>query len=206
MKKIVSALLTSGAALLAGCGGNSADAGASNVLLSDGTSLQSAYLGTWQAPCDGHERQVLVVTLKSDGSGAYDFTPTTETYQKAGCNGALLGTESMSANISATPDGVADILIKLADGGGVSDVRIDKLKLSMPEYSFQVSGPGVQYLLKDGLQQWCIAHEDGETCIHDEGSKKAQTIAGGMLLRNNDLYTIVQHGSDYLPDTRYVKK
>lgn len=206
MKKIVAIVLTSGTALLAGCGGSSGDAGTANVLLTGGTSLQSPYLGTWQAPCDGHERQILVVTLKADGSGAYELTPTTETYQKAGCNGALLGTESMSASISAAPDGVADVLIKLAGSDGVSDVRIDKLTLSMPAYSFQVSGPGVQYVLKDGLQQWCIAHDDGETCLHDDGRQTARTIAGGMLLRNNALYTVVQYGSEYLPDLHYVKK
>lgn len=206
MKKIVAVFLASGTALLAGCGGGASDAGNSSTLLSGGTSEQPAFLGTWQAPCDGHERQILVVALKGDGSGALALTPTTETYREAGCGGALLATESMSAAISAAPDGIADILLKLTDNDAATDVRIDRVTLSIPAFSFNVAGPGVQYVAKDGKQQWCIAHDGGPTCILDEGTRAAQTVAGGMFLRDNQLYTVVKVGDAYLPDTRYVKK
>ena len=206
MKKIVAVLVASGTALLASCGGGAGDAGSSSTLLAGGASEQPAYLGTWQAACDGHERQVLVVALKGDGSGALELTPTTETYFEAGCGGALLATESMSATISAAPDGIADILLKLPHNAGLSDVRIDKRTLSIPAFSFTVTGAGVEYLLKDGLQQWCISHDGGASCVLDEGARPAQSIAGGLFLRDNQLYTVVKVGDSYVHDTLYRKK
>lgn len=206
MKKIVAILLTSSTALLAGCGGGGGDAGNSNAGAIGGTPALAAYVGTWQAPCDGHERETMVVTLKADGSGSLEFTPTTETYLKAGCGGALLGTETMSAKISASPDGVADILLKLTDNGAATSVRIDKINLSIPAFTFSVTGAGVQYVKKDGKQQWCIEYEGGSSCLLDEGMRPAQTVAGGIFLRDNNLYTVVKSDSGYLPDMLYVKK
>lgn len=107
MKKILAIVLTSSTVLLAGCGGGGGDAG----------STLASYVGTWQGPCDDHEREIMVVAAKADGSGAMELTSTTETYLKTGCGGALLGTESMTAKISATPDGVADVLVKLTENG-----------------------------------------------------------------------------------------
>ena len=201
MKKIVAVLLTSSTALLAGCGGGSSDAGNSSA----GSALAS-YVGTWQAPCDDHEREIMVVAAKADGSGAMELTSTTETYLKADCSGTLLGTESMTAKISATPDGVADVLVKLTENGAATHVRIDKLNLSIPTYAFNVTGPGVQYVKKDGKQQWCIEYEGGSTCLLDEGMRPAQTIQGGVLLRDNNLYTFSHNGTSYVPDTLYVRK
>lgn len=203
MKKIVAVVLTSGTALLAGCGGGSGggDAGNANA----GSTLAS-YIGTWQAPCDDHERQTMVVAPKADGSGAMELTSTTETFLKAGCSGTLLGTETMTAKISATPDGLADVLVKLTDNGAATNVRIDKLTLSIPAYTFSVTGPGVQYVKKDGKQQWCIEYEGGYTCLLDEGMRPAQTIKGGIVLRDSNLYTFSHDGTSYVPDMLYVKK
>ena len=202
MKKLLAVLAGSAAALLTGCGGGgSSDAGNSNA----GSTL-APYVGTWQAPCDEHERQTLVVTAKADGSGAMELTYTIETYLKTGCSSTLLGTETMTAKMSATPDGVADVLVKLTENGATSTVRIDKLNLSMPAYAFNVTGPGVQYVKKDGKQQWCIEYDGGSTCLLDEGMRPAQTIKGGILLRDNKLYTFSHNGTSYEPDMLYVKK
>lgn len=205
MKKIVAVLLTSSTALLAGCGGGGGGGSSDTGNVNAGSTL-APYVGTWQAPCDEHERQTMVVAAKADGSGAMELTSTTETYLKTGCSGTLLGTETMSAKITATPDGVADVLVKLTENGTASNVRIDKLNLSIPAYSFSVTGPGVQYVKKDGKQQWCIEYEGGSTCLLDEGMRPAQTIKGGILLRDNNLYTFSHNGTSYVPDMLYVKK
>lgn len=203
MKKIVAVFLTSSTALLTGCGGGGGSGDAGNI--NAGSTLAS-YVGTWQAPCDEHERETMVIAAKADGSGAMELTSTTETYLKTGCSGTLLGTETMSAKITATPDGVADVLAKLTENGSASNVRIDKLNLSIPAYSFSVAGPGVQYVKKDGKQQWCIDYEGGSTCLLDEGMRPAQTIKGGIFLRDNNLYTFSHNGTSYVPDMLYVKK
>lgn len=205
MKKLLAVLVGSAAALLTGCGGGG---GSTQQLAGDSgaTSPLAAYIGTWQAPCDGHERQTMVVAAKADGSGAMELASTTETYLKAGCSGTLLGTETMTAKITATSDGVVDVLVKLTENGAASNVRIDKLNLSIPAYSFNVAGPGVQYVKKDGKQQWCIEYEGGSTCLLDDGMRPAQTIKGGILLRDNNLYTFSHNGTAYEPDMLYVKK
>lgn len=155
-------LLTSGSALLAGCGG--------------------------------------------DGSGALELTPTTLTYLKAGCSGPVPATETMSATIGAVPDGVAGIVIKLRGSDAAASVRIDKLTLSIPACTFNVAGPGVEHVIHHDQQQWCTGHEGGSTCVDDDGMHKASTVAGGMVLSNNKLYTVVWNGSDYVPDTLHIRQ
>lgn len=206
MKKTVAILLTSGSALLAGCGGEGSEVRNSMAGTISNAPALAAYVGTWQTPCDGHERQILVVALQADGSGALELTPATETYLKAGCSGPVLATETLSAKIGAVPDGVADIVIKLSGSDAPASVRIDKLTLSIPAYTFNVAGPGVEYVIHHEQQQWCTDHESGSTCVDDDGMHKAYTIAGGMVLSNNKLYTVVWNGSDYVPDTLYVKQ
>ena len=146
----------------------------------------------------------MVVTAKADGSGAMELTYTIETYLKTGCSSTLLGTETMTAKMSATPDGVADVLVKLTENGAASTVRIDKLNLSMPAYAFNVTGPGVQYVKKDVKQQWCIEYDGGSTCLLDEAMRPAQTIKAHSSCATTALTS--RRTASYEPDMLYVKK
>jgi len=205
MKKLLAVLTGSAAALLAGCGGGG---GTTQQLAGDSASASplAAYVGTWQSACDHHDRQTLVIALKSDGSGSLELTPTGETYFKADCSGTVVATDSMTAEITGKPDGSADMLIKLAENAAATSLRVDKITSSAPAYTFQRTGTTVQYVLRDGKNNWCVAVDNGESCMQDDGMQAAQSVPGGLSLRGNDLYTVMLDKGAYVLDMHYVKK
>ncbi|KAB8055610.1 hypothetical protein GCN78_01425 [Janthinobacterium rivuli] len=206
MKKLLAVLVGSAAALLTGCGGGGG--GSTQQLAGDSgaTSPLAAYIGTWQSACDNHDRQMLVIAFKSDGSGSLELTPTGETYFKADCSGPVVATDGMSAKVTGKPDGTADMLIKLADNAAATTLRVDKVTSSVPAYTFQRSGATVKYVLRDGKQQWCVDVDNGESCMLDEGMQPALSVPGGLSLRGNDLYTVMLDKGAYVLDMHYVKK
>ncbi|WP_099380852.1 hypothetical protein [Janthinobacterium sp. BJB426] len=209
MKKLLAVLVGSTAALLTGCGGGGGGGSAQQLAGDSGsTSPLAAYLGTWQSACDNHDRQLLVIALKSDGSGSLELTPTGETYFKADCTGPVVATDGMSAKITGKPDGTADMPIKLAENAAATNLRVDKVTSSVPAYTFQRSGATVQYVLRDGKQQWCVNVDNGESCMWDEGMLPAPSIPGGLSLHGNDLYSVVLDPKKgvYVLDVHYVKK
>ena len=207
MKKLLAVLAGSAAALLAGCGGGGGG-GTTQQLAGDSASASplAAYIGTWQSACDHHDRQTLVVAFKSDGSGSLELTPTGETYFKADCSGPVIATDSMSAKVTGKPDGTADVLIKLAENAAATSLRVDKITSSVPAYAFQRSGATVQYVLRDGKNNWCVAVDNGESCMQDDGMQAAQSVPGGLSLRGSDLYTVILDKGAYVLDMHYVKK
>ena len=207
MKKLLAVLAGSAAALLAGCGGGGSG-GTTQQLAGDSASASplAAYIGTWQSACDHHDRQTLVVAFKSDGSGSLELTPTGETYFKADCSGPVIATDSMSAKVTGKPDGTADVLIKLAENAAATSLRVDKITSSVPAYAFQRSGATVQYVLRDGKNNWCVAVDNGESCMQDDGMQAAQSVPGGLSLRGSDLYTVILDKGAYVLDMHYVKK
>ena len=205
MKKLLAVLVGSAAALLTGCGGGG---GSTQQLAGDSANASplAAYIGTWQSACDHHDRQSLVIAFKSDGSGSLELTPTGETYFKADCSGPVVATDSISAKITGKPDGTADMLIKLADNAAATSLRVDKITSSVPAYTFQRNGTGVQYVLRDGKQQSCVNVDNHESCMWDEGMQPALSVPGGLSLRANDLYTVMLDKGAYVLDMHYVKK
>ncbi|WP_219114456.1 hypothetical protein [Janthinobacterium sp. UMAB-56] len=206
MKKVLAVLASSAAALLSGCGGGGS--GSTQQLAGDSgtTSPLAAYIGTWQSACDNHDRQLLVIAFKSDGSGALELTPTGETYFKADCSGAVIATDGMSAKVTGKPDGTADMLIRLAENAAPTSLRVDKITSSVPAYSFTRSGTGVKYVLRGNQPQWCVDVDNGESCLWDEGMQPALSVPGGLSLRGNDLYTVMLDKGAYVLDMHYVKK
>ena len=207
MKKLLAVLAGSAAALVAGCGGGGGGTAQQQLAGDSGSaSPLTAYIGTWQSACDHHDRQTLVIAFKSDGSGALELTPTGETYFKADCSGPVIATDSMSAKVTGKPDGTADVLIKLAENAAATSLRVDKITSSVPAYAFQRSGATVQYVLRDGKNNWCVAVDNGESCMQDDGMQAAQSVPGGLSLRGSDLYTVILDKGAYVLDMHYVKK
>ncbi|WP_332859338.1 hypothetical protein [Janthinobacterium svalbardensis] len=205
MKKLLAVLAGSAAALLTGCGGGG---GTTQQLAGDSGSVSplAAYIGTWQSACDHHDRQTLVIALKTDGSGSLELTPTGETYFKADCSGPVVATDSMSAKITGKPDGTADMLIKLAENAAATSLRVDKITSSIPAYTFRRTGTTVQYVLRDGKNNWCVDVDNDESCMQDDGMQPALSVPGGLSLRGNDLYTVMLDKGAYVLDMHYVKK
>ena len=206
MKKLLAVLAGSAATLLTACGGGGS--GTTQQLAGDSgsTSPLAAYVGTWQSACDHHDRQVLVIALKGDGSGSLDLTPTGETYFKADCSGPVVATDGMSAKITGKPDGTADMLIKLAENATATSLRVDKITSSVPAYTFLRSGTSVKYVQMDGKNNWCVDVDNGASCMQDDGMQPALSVPGGLSLRANDLYTVMLDKGEYVLDMHYVKK
>lgn len=206
MKKLLAVLAGSAATLLAGCGGGGSGTAQQLAGESGSTSPLAAYVGTWQSACDHHDRQLLVITLKSDGSGSLELTPTGETYFKADCSGPVVATDSISAKITGKPDGTADMLIKLAENATATSLRVDKITSSVPAYTFLRSGTSVKYVQMDGKNNWCVDVDNGASCMQDDGMQPALSVPGGLSLRANDLYTVMLDKGAYVLDMHYVKK
>jgi hypothetical protein len=149
---------------------------------------------------------VLVIALKSDGSGSLELTPTGETYFKADCSGPVVATDGMSAKITGKPDGTADMLIKLADNATATSLRVDKITSSVPAYTFLRTGTTVKYVQVDGKNNWCVDVDNGTSCMQDDGMQPALSIPGGLSLRGNELYTVMLDKGAYVLDMHYVKK
>ncbi|ATD62470.1 MAG: hypothetical protein ACOH2S_19740 [Janthinobacterium svalbardensis] len=205
MKKLLAVLAGSATALLTGCGGGG---GTTQQLAGDSGSASplAAYIGTWQSACDHHDRQTLVIAIKSDGSGSLELTPTGETYFKADCSGPVVATDSINAKITGKPDGTADMLIKLAENAAATSLRVDKITSSIPAYTFQRTGTTVKYVLRDGKNNWCVDVDNGDSCMQDDGMQPALSVPGGLSLRGNDLYTVMLDKGAYVLDMHYVKK
>ncbi|TDY34534.1 hypothetical protein [Janthinobacterium sp. 75] len=206
MKKLLAVLAGSAATLLAGCGGGGSGTAQQLAGESGSTSPLAAYVGTWQSACDHHDRQLLVIALKSDGSGSLELTPTGETYFKADCSGPVVATDGMSATITGKPDGTADMLIKLAENATATSLRVDKITSSVPAYTFLRSGTTVKYVQMDGKNNWCVDVDNGASCMQDDGMQPALSVPGGLSLRANDLYTVMLDKGVYVLDMHYVKK
>ncbi|MGK5034081.1 hypothetical protein [Janthinobacterium sp. LB3P118] len=206
MKKLLAVLAGSAATLLTACGGGGS--GTTQQLAGDSgsTSPLAAYVGTWQSACDHHDRQVLVIAFKNDGSGSLELTPTGETYFKADCSGPVVATDGMSAKITGKPDGTADMLIKLAENATATSLRVDKITSSVPAYTFLRTGTTVKYVQVDGKNNWCVDVDNGSSCMQDDGMQPALSIPGGLSLRGNELYTVMLDKGAYVLDMHYVKK
>lgn len=214
MQKNWAILIAASTALLAGCGGanNNGEAGARYAAqLVNGPALLP-YVGSWQSDCRDYARQSLAISLKKDGSGALELAPSTSYYAQADCSGAALATETLTAAITASPDGTQDIKLQLSKlqlsaGGTADSVQIDKIVTTLPQFAFHVYGPAADYVLQDTQQKWCMNQgTEGTICLHDDGLQQAQTLRAGLVLRDNALYTLLQNNSGYELDTQYVKK
>jgi hypothetical protein len=206
MKKLLAVLAGSAATLLTACGGGGS--GTAQQLAGDfgSASPLAAYVGTWQSACDNHDRQSLVIAVKSDGSGSLELTPTGETYFKADCSGPVVATDSMSAKITGKPDGTADMRIKLSENAAATTLRVDKITSSFPAYTFLRTGATVKYVLLDGKNNWCVDVDNGDSCMEDKGMHPALSVPGGLSLRGNELYTVMLDKGVYVLDMHYVKK
>ncbi|WP_300754600.1 hypothetical protein [Janthinobacterium sp.] len=202
MQKNWAILLATSAALLAGCGGG----GSSDSVQPAGQAL-AGYVGSWQADCDDHERESAVITLSPSGNGSIDIATTSNYYSGRDCSGALLATQTISAKISASPNGTVDTSVKLSANTAASTITVNKINSTLPQYQLSVTGPGVKYVTIANQQQWCIDFGNGSsTCIYDEGTQKAQTNTGGLYLRGNEMFVLGTTSTGFAFDTRYVRQ
>lgn len=204
MKKIMLNGISVAIIALAGCGGGGGGDSTSTPPVE--TARLAPYIGSWTEGCDGHELATHVVSRTS--ADTINFAAKSQYFANSGCTGAVLGTETSSANVTMTYTGVSDSSVVLKAGSAAVPARIDLVTARLPQGSTTVTGPGVVHTVKNGQAQWCIAFSAGESiCIMDEGVEPAQgPISAGLYATGNEMHLVLASGGTYVSDLRLVKQ
>jgi len=191
---------------LTSCGGGGGGAGAPQTPTPPPPPQQlSAYLGEWQTPCRFHNLDSVTITRVS--ADTISISPRSEYFVGENCTGALLATETYTAPfiIKHTGTTTADVVFHI--GTNAVQSTVDKVNVSIAQYSSQFTGTGVVHTVRDGLPQWCIDYGNGEsTCVLDQGIQPAQASSGALFATGSEMYTLEPSGSLYVVDTKYTRK
>lgn len=172
------------------------------------TSSMKAYLGTWSAPCDGHELERVEITESPTVRDGIEIAIASDYYAQAGCSGAIVATETMSARILATHTGRTNSAIVPYERAPSFPATIDLASLTLPGHTRSVTGPGVTQTVIGGRAQWCIKFDGGSsTCIYDDGFRPAQgPISGGFHATADTMYLVSPVGSVYYAEAMYTRR
>jgi len=199
------AILIAIGALVSACGGGSNNDG-SPVAQVPANKL-AAYAGTWSTDCyNNHD--IATATISSPSANTVTIHVQTDYYAGANCTGAIVATETESADVTATYVDTVDSSIVLTQGAAATPAKVDRVTTSLPQRTRSITGTGVKRVVVDGQAQWCINYGDGsQTCLRDDGTYPAQNgISRGVFLQNNALYELSPSGSVYVLDDRLTKK
>jgi hypothetical protein len=213
MKSII--FVTTLSVMLAACSGGGggsgggSDTGSSNTPAPQPVAAQqlSSTIGTWAADCSEHELEYATITRASDDT--VKIASKIDYYSGANCTGTIVGTQTDTGDVSVTYAGTADASVTLAPGtsGSASAVKVDRFAATVPAYSVTVAGSGVTRATKDGMPQWCMRFGDeGELCIHDDGTRQASTSSGALYVQGNQIYMLSADGAGYKVDQRMTRK
>lgn len=195
------------AALLSACGGGGGgDGNASFPGSPVPANKLAAYVGNWTAGCDSHE--LMDVTITSPSDNTLKITTRSDYYVGANCTGAIVATETESADITATFVDTVDASIVLAPGASATQGKVDKILAGRPASTRSITGTAVTRQVNNGQAQWCIDFGNGsKTCVWDEGTAPAQNgVAGGLHIQGNVMYELMPNGSLYEAYGRYTRK
>jgi hypothetical protein len=204
MKKTTSlSLALLSASILAACGGGGSPSSPPPVV----ASKMAAYAGVWSAPCAGHELVTLTVT-ESSAKDTITVASKSEYFMQSGCTGAIVGTETQSANYTVAHTGVADAGVVFTQGGASVPTKIDLVTLSAPALRVSIVGTGVSHGVENGQTLWCMAYENGNReCVVDQGLEAATPpTSTAMHVGGNKLYVLTASGTSYLAGTAFTKR
>lgn len=205
MKKIMLSSIVVAIFALAGCGGGGGGSESTPTPLPEPVRL-APYIGSWTEGCDGHELATHVIARTS--ADTINFAAKSQYFANSGCTGAILGTETSSANVTMTYTGVTDSSVVLKAGSAAVPAKIDLVTVRLPQGSTTVTGPGVVHTVKDGQARWCITYSVGNSvCIIDDGVEPAQgPISAGLYATGNEMHLVLASGGTYASDLRLVKQ
>lgn len=208
MKHVCLAALA--ALVLAACGGGGGGSGDTNTPPPVGnvpTPQLGAYIGTWVSACYERELNTVTITRASGSTDAIVIAYKSDYYANLNCTGNVVATWSQSADVTAVHAGSVDSSIVFTSGASPTPARVDKINATLPAHTQSVVGNNVTHTVQFGQPQWCIAYSDGSsTCIQDRGAQPAQTVAGGLYLRGNEMFELSPSGSTYVVNERFTRK
>jgi hypothetical protein len=163
-------------------------------------------VGNWSADCNNH--QIDSATISSPSANTLTIKTQTDYYAAANCTGAIVATETESADITATYVDTVDSSVVFTNGATATPTKVDRVTASAPQRNRLITGTAVNHVVVNGQAQWCINYGGGsQTCIMDDGTYAAQSgVSGGLFLQNNVLYELSPSGSLYVINERFNKK
>jgi hypothetical protein len=186
MNKTNCALGVLAALLLAACGGGGsapADTPASKL---------APYMGKWVHPCYGYQLASLTMSEAAGVEGGVTIVNKSEYFQRIGCSGAVVATETYSTNTTATYTSSSDTSLSFAPGAAGVSTRIDHFTLSSPAYRSTLTGSGVTHPVTNGQAEWCIAFADTTSpmCFEDDIEPADASFAISFYVKGNKLHIL----------------
>lgn len=172
------------------------------------TSKLAAYLGTWAGPCDMYSKDSVVITESPGSANTVFIKPVSEYYDTPTCDGPVIATLTLSADVVAVHTGTANTSAVFDEGGPIVPATVDLISVTMPGHTMSVTGPNVVHTVVDGDAQWCVDMSEGFTsCIMDPGFTPAQgPESGGLHVSGNTMYVMSLVGNIYMADETYTRK
>jgi len=163
----------------------------------------AAYVGTYAAACNDHEKYNVSITSPSNNT--LTIATRTDFYAGTNCTGAIIATANDGADVTASYVETVDTIVFTSTDTPVP-AKVDKVTSSIPVHTRSVTGTAVTRLTTDGQPQWCIDFGAGaKTCIL-EGTFPAQTgAAGALFMQGSTLYELSLKGTVYVANKRYTK-
>lgn len=185
--------------LLTACGGGGSTASPPSKVAS--------YAGVWVGTCDGHT--LFDVTFR-ETAGVKDtltLTSKTEYYAQTGCTGAVVATETYTADVTAVFLNSIDAGVVFTPGSASVTTKIDNMSLSMPDYRHKLSGSGVTPKVYNGEVGWCVAYGDrSSTCFKDELMAGSSAYSRTLYVSANKLYMLEPSASQYSVTSMWTRK
>jgi len=211
MKQIILAALA--AMALAACGGGGGGSGttapapAPAPVTPPPVSQLAGYVGAWVSACDGRELNSVTVTRASGSADAIVISYKSDYYANLNCTGNVVATWTQSADATAVYAGSVDASIVFTPGTNATAARVDKVTATLPAHTESVVGSNVTHTVRNGQAMWCIDFGGGSSsCSYDQGAQPAQTVAGGLYMRGNELFELSPSGSTYVVNERFTRK
>jgi hypothetical protein len=195
--------------LISACGGGGGDSGGSASAAAPAPTTQlAAYIGNWASDCYDHAIDSAAISRPAGSSDSITISFKTDYYVNANCTGNIIGTETQSADATATYAGTVDSSIVFTQGAAAIPAKVDKVIASLPAHTVSITGTGVVHTVTNGQAQWCMDYGNGSSiCINDEGTRPATSgVAGGLYLQAGVLYELTPSGSLYVVNERFNKK
>lgn len=182
---------------LSACGGGG-NASTAPVAATPATPL-SAYIGNWASSCHMHQIDSRTIARTPGTTDSISIAYQTDYYVNHDCTGAVIGTWTQSANVTAVYSGTVESSIVFTEGSAAVAHSVDKVIARLPQHTWLVTGTGVVHLVADGEAQWCIEYIDGDgSCIADSGTSPAAAFSlEALYLEGNALYELMWNGSSY---------
>lgn len=199
--------------ILVACGGGGSDVPASSPSAGAPTGASPAiealakYEGVWREDCNDHMR--LTKTFTATGGTTFTVMTVEEYFDNADCTGAVVATGSFgqpeeAVQYSAT---LANASVTLLTGETlVSDVDPATSVLVVAPFTF--TGSHVTSTSALGTTFAHIEYADGSDVIVQRQALNGQTTQGALLLRNEELLTLVAIGdstTSFQVNHRYVR-